>query len=122
MFRKNVTSKIAAIVKRRSAPEHGVNLDTYNLAGGNWCIALLASHYVTNFIQISMIALKVLVKMVEPVVMELVNIPVNVFVDSLDRVARQVSQYSVCLVVLICDVWWSTSSNAVYYVVGAEIG
>ena len=80
--------QISAIVKRRFAPEQGVNLDTYNLAGGNWCIALLASHYVTNFIQISTIALEVLVKMAEPVVMELVNIPVNVFVDSLDRVAR----------------------------------
>ena len=34
--------------------------------------------------------LEFFVKMVEPVEMELVNIPVNVFLDSLDRIVKQV--------------------------------
>ena len=34
--------------------------------------------------------LEFFVKMVEPVEMELVNTPVNVFLDSLDRIVKQV--------------------------------
>ena len=37
-----------------------------------------------------MSVLAILVKMVEPVEMKLVNIPVNVFLDSLDRIVKQV--------------------------------
>ena len=37
-----------------------------------------------------MTVLEFFVKMVEPVEIEVVNIPVNVFVDSLDRIVKQV--------------------------------